>query len=162
MEILNKFKTWMLAIVTLGGIWKIPFGQVAASLVAIPLVFVGRNLYAISPDVHYWVLIVGILFLIGVLSLVLASLSVDRRHEIAVNRVVGFMIALFGVPIQIRFLLVAFILFHILRAALPIMMRSYWSLKVSELPGVLGLMSTDIICGAASSLVMNVFVFLTR
>jgi phosphatidylglycerophosphatase A len=153
MEIWERIKEGFLQLATMGKIGRAPFGGVLASLVALPLIFLGRGVYHVSRDVFYIALMVVVACVIVGLNFVRGSLSIDEHKTIVFNRIVGMAISLAFIPLDLRFVPLALLLFHGLRYFVPPFVERAWGVKLDGLPGALGLLGAD----AAAGIVTNVF-----
>lgn len=157
MELFERAKNLLYQATTFSVGGNQPWGGAAVSLLAYPLIALGRMVYLFSVDFFYNLFIVLLLALLGMLQFVLESLPVDRRSDIVINRILGMLIGYYYVPLQLRFILLSFIIFHAIRSILPRFILNQWKLDLEACPGLCGAISLDIATGIATNVCMHLF-----
>lgn len=155
MNIFERAKNILYSIATFNSATHYPWGGIAASLIAYPLVMMGRMIYLFSIDLFYNFLILFMILFLGMIQFVLDSLPIDRRNDIVINRLLGIMIGYYYIPFQFKFILISLLIFHMLRAALPKIIISQWKIDLEACPGLAGTISLDIITGITSNICIH-------
>jgi len=70
---------------------------------------------------------------------------------IVIDEISGFLIAMFGLPLSFRFILLGFLVFRIFDILKPFKME-----KIQKLPGGWGIMGDDIAAGALSGILIHI------
>lgn len=156
MDLFERAKNCLYQAATFSIAGNHPWGGAAASALAYPLIMLGRMVYVFSVDFFYNTFIIALLLFLGMLQFVLDSLPLDRRNDIVVNRILGLVIGYYYVPLQLRFIIMSFIVFHALRSMLPRLILSNWKIDLEASPGLFGVISLDIVTGIATNVCMHV------
>lgn len=155
MNIFERAKNTLYTIATFNITGSYPWGGIAASLLAYPLVMLGRMTYLFSVDLFYNFFIIFMMVFLGMIQFVLDSLPIDRRNDIVINRLLGIMIGYYYIPFQFKFIIISLLTFHTLRAALPKFIISQWKIDLEACPGLAGAVSLDIITGVVSNICIH-------
>jgi hypothetical protein len=155
MEIFERAKDILYKVATFNIAGNHSLGGVSASLLAFPLIMLGRVAYRFSIDLFYNSLIISTLLFLIMLQFVLESLPIDRRNDIVINRVPGILLGYYYIPLHIKFILFTIIIFHALRTVLPKFILTNWKIDLEATPGLLGTVSLDIITGITTNICMH-------
>jgi phosphatidylglycerophosphatase A len=133
------------------GDWRT--GSFVASLFSIPLIYLLRAFHSFSSIFFYTVSFILFLLILIVIQMALHHITDKDSSVIVLDKTLGMAIAFFGISFNFKFVLVGFCLFHLLLLTLPIL--TCWSCKIDldSLPGVVGIVASDLIVG----LVINLF-----
>ena len=155
MDFLEQTKNLLYRVATFNIAGNYPWGGIAVSTCAFPLIFVGRMLYIFSADAFYNLFILLILTFLGSVQFVLESLPSDRRNTIVINRLLGVLIGYYYVPIQLKFIIITLCLFHALRTLIPQIILSQWNIDAEAHPGLIGIFGLDILTGLSTNVCMH-------
>lgn len=104
-----------------------------------------------------YLVVIILLFVIGVVvsRVVMIIFTEKDSHSIVIDEVVGFLVAMFGLPPRLIYVIAAFILFRILDITKPSPIR-YIHTKIK---GGLGIMLDDILSGIITCIILHIVVF---
>ena len=133
-----------------------PWGGIVVSLCAFPLIMLGRMLYLFSVDTFYTFSMFFLLAFLGALQFILEAIPSERRNTIVINRLLGMLISYYYIPLQLKFIIIATLLYHVIRSLLPHVILSNWHIDIEAHPGLPGTLGLDIVTGAAANVCMHV------
>lgn len=161
MRTTERMRRICFSIASLGSLGERWLGGVLASTLAIPLLFLFQSLYWLNNLIFYWTLaLAGLLFLV-IIQWALLSYRDDFdkcrvANAIVVDKIIGAMIALAGVPLRWRVVIFGFVLFHVVNTVRPF----YWYRKLlnhlERLPGVFGVLLGDLLSGVLVNVFLHV------
>ena len=97
-----------------------------------------------------------LLAFLGALQFILEAIPSERRNTIVINRLLGMLISYYYIPLQLKFIIIATLLYHVIRSLLPHVILSNWHLDIEAHPGLPGTLGLDIVTGAAANVCMHV------
>lgn len=138
---------------TLWGLGERRFCSVLASFIAIPALIIAHGCLWTHVYVFYFVLFLFIVT--SIFSLVFSLLYVSDRDSsvIVLNRVLGVMLAFWGIPLTLKFIFIGFILFYASFFGLPFLLNKFNIRRLDTLPSVFGILAPDLLAG----FVVNLF-----
>ncbi|MFH0898475.1 MAG: phosphatidylglycerophosphatase A [bacterium] len=150
---LLKIKNLCLNIATFGPIGHWATGSLIACLLVIPVLYLLQTLYWINATLFFFACITLVALTIPIIHLALLYPSEKDSSIIVLDRVLGFTLVFFGIPLSVKFLLVGFILFNVLNFLRPFFLFRLWNFSLEDLPGILGLIVGPVVTG----IIINVF-----
>ncbi len=153
---IEKLQHWSLGLATLGRVGYWPSGSFVASLLALVLLAAGRVVYLLSPTaMQVCTFIVLIVFLLAMqLGM---GVRTEQSPRIVLDRTLGAMLAFYGIafsPDYWRLIIFGLLLFHLFNLLL-----SYVRIKqvqtLSALPGVLGLVASEVFSGLLVNIILR-------
>jgi hypothetical protein len=103
-----------LNISTLGPVGKNPLGRLLTPLLAVPLVFLSRQIYFYSKDMFYVPLIIAIVGIIWVVNFAFENTPLERTDQIVLPLIPGMAEALLHLPLSPRIIMSSFVIFWII------------------------------------------------
>lgn len=131
------------------------WGGIIVSACAFPLILLGRMLYRFSVDSFYTISMFSFLCFLGALQLILESVPGERRYTIVINRLLGMLICYYYIPLQLKFIIIATLLYHALRSVVPHIILSKWQIDITAHSGLLGSLGLDIATGVTANICMH-------
>ncbi|MBM3894147.1 hypothetical protein FJ366_00920 [Candidatus Dependentiae bacterium] len=129
-------------------------GGVTLSLGAFPLIILGRSAYHLSPDLFYNCFMIFMSLLSYGLYFVFESLPSEKQNTITANRILGMLITYFYIPMQLKFIILALIVFHMTRSLVNQVILSKTEIDLSALSGLIGIFALDVVAGICSNICM--------
>jgi len=149
----EKIKNFCFKFATFGALGEWWLGGVVASVFAIPSLLFFQSVYWFSHKIFYWFLLFcAILFFIVIQYAIYADPEKAPR-TIVLDKVIGVMIALAGVPLRWRVIIFGFLMFHVLNTLKPFFWYRKVIRRVERVPGILGVLGADVLSAA----LVNVF-----
>ncbi len=153
---IEKLQHWCLDLATLGRVGYWPSGSFVASLLAFVLLCVGRLVYLASPTAMY--VLVAITIVVFLLAMQLGlSVHTDQGPRIVLDRTLGTMLAFAGIAFSFeywRLIIFGLLLFHLFNLLLSyVRFRSVEALE--NLPGVIGLVASEVLAGLLVNLILR-------
>ncbi len=155
MEMLEQAKNLLYSITTFNIAGSYLSGGIAASLLAFPLIMLGRMVYVVSIDSFYTLFFIFIFLFLGIIQFVLDSLPIDRRSDIVINRLLGLIIGFYYIPLQLKFIVISVFVFHALRSVFPSIVLAQWKVDLEASPGLYGTIALDVLTGVATNICMQ-------
>ena len=152
---IEQTKNILYRIVTLNIAGNYPLGGIMASTFAFPLIILGRMLYIFSIDLFYNSLILFTLLFISCIHIVLQSLPTEKQNTIVINRLLGLLIGYYYIPMQIKFIILSLMVFHMIRSLTSQVVISRWNIDLEAMTGLTGIFSLDIISGVITNISMH-------
>ena len=153
---IEKLQQWCLNLATLGKVGYFPSGSFIASLLALVLIFAGRVVYLVSPTAMH--VLSGVLVAVFLLAMQLGlSAHTDDSPRIVLDRTLGAMIAFVGISFSLdywRLIVFGLLLFHIFNLLLSYARFTYVDM-LEKLPGVLGLIASEVLAGLLVNLILR-------
>lgn len=153
MSVTTKLKTACLRFATLGALGGWQFGGIVASIFAVPLLLFFQSIYWLSGTLFSWLILVVAIIFLGSIQIALLAGSERVARFIVLDKIIGVMIALAGVPLRWRIIFFGLLLFHLLNTVKPFLWYRKVVRRIEHLPGIFGVLGADILSG----LVVNVF-----
>lgn len=153
MRATERIKGFCSTFSTLGALGEWWLGGLVASIFAIPLLLFFQSIYWFSFHLFAWTLVFTIaLFLIVIQCTIFANRE-KAQDIIVLDKIIGVMIALAGVSLRWRIIFFGFLLFHLLNTVKPFLWYRKVLRRVDHLPGIFGILGSDILSGV----VVNIF-----
>ncbi|MBY0352780.1 phosphatidylglycerophosphatase A [Candidatus Babeliales bacterium] len=149
MKTLVKFKEICFAAATFGVVGNWRFGYLVAMLGTIPFLYFLRSLYWFNQQLFVYFLIALFAAIVVVLQSALQYPTDKDPSCIVLDRALGFMIVFLGIPLNLKFLIVGFILFHAANFFQPIVWYQVVHKNLERLPGFLGVVASDVLAGVS-------------
>jgi len=144
MQAIEKIKKICFYLATCGYLGEWWLGGLVASVFAIPLILLFQSIYWLSPTIFWWFLVAVVVLLLITVQMAVMFDNERAARVVVLDKIVGVMIALAGVPLKWRVIFFGFILFHILNAVQP----SNWYRKIvrsiEKLPGLFGIFGAEL------------------
>ena len=156
----TKIKEYCFTISTLGAIGQFRLGGLIGSLFAIPLLYFFRMVWHIKPNLYFALFALTILFFIGTIHLALRFPSHKDPSSIVLDKLFGYFLVFIGIPLTLKLFIVGFFLFHFVNLIRPFVLHKIWNINIENLPGVLGIMTGDIITGVAINVFFRIVLWL--
>jgi phosphatidylglycerophosphatase A len=153
---IEQTKNILYRIVTLNIAGNYPLGGIMASIASFPLIILGRMLYIFSIDLFYNSLISFTILFVGSIHIVLQSLPAEKQNTIVINRLVGLLIGYYYIPMQIKFIILSLMVFHMIRNVTSQIVVSRWNIDLEAINGLVGVFSLDIISGIITNICMHI------
>lgn len=99
---------------TLGPLGKSSFGRFLAPLLAIPLVFFGRQVYLVSKDFFYVPMIFFVIATIWSVSFAFENMPLERTDQIILPIIPGMAESLLHLPLAPKIIIICFSLFSLI------------------------------------------------
>ncbi len=118
---MNNFfniENFILNFATLGPLGKSHIGRLLAPLLAIPLVFLGRQAYFISKDLFYIPLIIFIVVILSAVSFAFENLPLEKTDQIILPLIPGMAESMLHLPLAPKVIIICFLLFSVINIAL--------------------------------------------
>jgi hypothetical protein len=149
-------KNLLFALVTFNLRQNYLLGGIVSSFVAFPLIILGRALYHLSADLFYnsFMLFAGLF--VYIIYYVLESLPTEKQNTITANRLAGLLITYFYIPMQLKFIILSILVFHLLRSVLNQAVLAQWNIDLAALSGLLGAFALDVSAGICSNICMHI------
>ncbi|HBL98535.1 TPA: phosphatidylglycerophosphatase A [Candidatus Dependentiae bacterium] len=143
-------------IATLGPVGKLPMPGTCGTLCAIPILYEIRQLAGILPGFSEQIIILALSLLsFWIIGNALYILQGKDPQEIILDEVIGFAIAMFGMPFNPLVIVIAFCYFRIFDILKPLGIDS-----LESMPGAMGIMADDIAAGALAHLATSLTLYL--
>jgi phosphatidylglycerophosphatase A len=165
MVIINYFKKFCYDVATFGGLGEWFIGGFIASFFAVPLVLIGRALSYLMPSIFHWFILGFIVFAIIVIQVAYSSLEEKKDSVIVLDKMVGMIIALYGITIRManwKVILVGYGCFFVLTLLKPLLLRSKFLHRIDHMSGVVGVLASDVIFGVITNLLLRLILFLIK
>lgn len=106
-----------------------------------------------------YIIFLILFFILGVRISSLAEIIFNEHdsRKIIIDEIAGFLITMLFIPLEIKFVILGFILFRIMDIWKPAPIS-----HLQKLPGGLGIMADDIMAGIYSNIILQVLVFYTK
>lgn len=111
-------ETVVLNVATLGPLGRSVFGRFFAPLLAVPVVFLGRYIYATSKDLFYIPMIILIVGIIWVVNFAYENLPLERTDNIILPMIPGMAEALLHLPLLPKIITISFFIFSFVHFSL--------------------------------------------
>ena len=153
---IERIKRYALNLATLGRVGHWPTGSFVASLLALPLLACGRLVYLVSPAAMHVFSFVTILLFLLAMQLGMTART-DDDPAIVLDRTLATMLAFAGIAFSLdywRLIIFGLILFHIFNLLLSyVRVRRIETLEA--LPGVLGMVASEVIAGLLVNIILR-------
>ena len=149
-------------IATAGLLGEKLFGGILASLLAIPLVLALATLSLLGANLFYWLLSVAAVLVLIVTQWALLYDPERAPKSIAIDKIIGLLIALIGVPFTLKVILFGVIFFHLVNQFHVFRFYRIVTAWLEKLPGVLGILIPDIVSGILVNGVIHVIIWVAR
>ncbi len=152
----DRIKNGALQIATFGNFGGQKMRALEASLLAYLVVFLGRMTYTVSVDLFYMINSLVCLGLFIILGFIFRTLPLDRHDDVVINRTVGMCLALSFRILSPGTFILALMLFHGARLALPILIEQRTGIVLKEVggEGFTNFLTLDVLAGIATNLVL--------
>jgi phosphatidylglycerophosphatase A len=137
-------------------------GGLIASFAAIPIVFILNFFAEINLSLFYILLLILLILSFGITQLALMLISDKDPGIIVLDKVVGLAAVFIYVPLTIKFILVGFVLFHILNFLLNYLIMRFVHIDIERLPGAIGILISDILSGLVINLFLRLIIWIAR
>lgn len=160
MLIMNKIKEICFNVATFGKLGEWWIGGFLSTVAAFPILFSGRLLYDVSPNLFWWSILV--LFILSFVSIYLALnvISDEYPSVIVLDKVWGMIVAFAYIPLQWKLILFGFVLFHLINFLRPLLFCKTLGKKIDELPFHLGVIVGDLVSGLICNLFLQLIVWI--
>ncbi len=159
---LSRIKEICFNIATLGTIGEWKTGGLVASLLAIPLLFILRAIRWVKPAFH----VTAIILIVALIALCIhfaLHYQTDKDPSILIlDKPIGFMIVLFGIPFSLKLMLIGFLLFHALTFFMPTLTQKLWDLNFDNLPDILGIFANDLVSGFIVNIFLHMILWIAQ
>lgn len=122
--------------------------------------FLGAGIYFLLPrnNLVYFILTIALL-VVAVWSADRAEIILGKRDDqrIVIDEIIGFLIALFMLPVTWLIVILGFIIFRILDILKPLGIK-----KLQHVNGGLGVVADDVAAGLLTNMILRVFIILWR
>ena len=162
MKIIEKFKEICFFAATFGVVGNWRFGYMIASVATIPFLYFLRSLYWLDQQVFFYFLIALFTAIMIIFHTALQYPTDKEASCIVLDRALGFTIAFFGTPLNLKFLVVGFILFHASNFFQPIVWYQVVHKHLERLPGFLGIVASDILAGVSVNLFFRFILWMSH
>ncbi len=153
---IEKLQQWCLNLATLGRVGYWPSGSFIASLVAIVLLMAGRVVYLVSPTAMH--VLAGIFIVVFLIAMQIGlSVRSEASPRIVLDRLLGTMLAFAGIAFSFeywRLIIFGLLLFHLFNLLLSYARFSHIE-ALEKLPGVLGLVASEVIAGLLVNVILR-------
>lgn len=154
MNFLDKVRQATYFVATLSGAGEHFYGGAIGILMSVPLVFLGRFAYAISPDFFY-----SLLFITIAVSYLSMSITLRINHEsgpviIVFDRTLGAMCSFLFLPLTLSTIGAVIVVFPVVNWLLNQILVRY-GIELRTLPGTAGIVVSDLCAGLLVSLILN-------
>jgi hypothetical protein len=156
----HKISTWCTHIVSFGIPRYLPLGTVLGSLIALPLIAVWRFAYDYAPAPAMWIAL-GLFLVIALASLVVSRLPVEEKPLFVADKVAGLVFVFIGVPLTLKLVVIGIILFHTLRALLPLNPYDHY-IRMIKFIGIEHNIFYSVLSGCAVSLLLQCALWIAR
>ena len=153
---IETIKRYCLNLATLGRVGHWPSGSLIASLLAIALLAAGRVVYLVHPGTMYTLLAIVIVLFLAAMQLGIGART-DDSPRIVLDRTLGTMLAFAGISFSLdywRLIIFGLILFHIFNLLLSYVRFAYVE-TLEKLPGVLGLVASELLAGILVNIILR-------
>jgi|GEM_PF-4372587 len=157
-----SIKEIFFSIATCGPLGAMRFGGLLASLLAIPVVFLGFMLHWFSPTLYFAFL--GIALIVALLSIYI-TLTMPSEHDssvIVLDKVIGLALVYFSLALTIKLYAVGFVLFHMTSFILPWALSKIWDIHLNQLPNVIGIIAGDVLAGIIVHILLKMTIWLAH
>ncbi len=158
MNLVERTESFFIQCATVGPCGNMPFGSIIASGLGFPLILLLRLMKYLQTDLYLLSFMVLSLLLCAILETALLSLSPYEYHRVVLGSAIGIFCAFAYQPFAFTWMIVGFVLFHLVRIGVGIIMQQWWQIDFHLLPGILGFLVRDLIAGVAT----NILFFIIR
>lgn len=158
----EKIKKICFDIATLGGIGEIPAGGLVATLVSVPLLFILKAFSWLGPTFFALLVILITVFVLSVIHLALHYQTDKDSSVIVIDRLFGCLIVFLSIPISIKVLVIGFLLFNFFNFLSPFLWYKLGNINLEELPGVLGIIASDLVVGVVLNILFRLILWIAR
>ena len=146
---MNKIKKVCRLIATAGVLSRFPFGGIVFSTVGALFMFVVQSMFHLQTTA-----LLSIVFGVAVLLVIIMQIAtmgsgeeLFNRNAIVLDKIIGMFCAFLLVPAKLKILIFGFVLFHCISFGQQFVQFRGYAARLSGLPGVLGIISDDIVAG---------------
>lgn len=157
-----SIKEIFFSIATCGPLGTMHFGGLLASLLALPIVFLGSMLYWFNPALYYVFLGIALLLATLAIYITLTMPSEQDSSVIVLDRVIGLTLVYCSLGLTIKLYAVGFALFHITNFILPWMLAKIWDIHLNLLPSVIGIVAGDVLAGITIHILLKLIMWLAH
>ncbi len=157
-----SIKEIFFSIATCGPLGAMHFGGLLASLLALPIIFLGYMLYWFSPALYYVFLGIALLLAAVAIYITLTMPSEQDSSVIVLDRVIGLGLVYCSFGLTIKLYAVGFVLFHITNFILPWVLAKFWDIYLNQLPSVIGIVAGDILAGISIHILLKLIMWLAH
>jgi hypothetical protein len=125
MKGLFNLENLVLNVATIGPLGKSPLGRFFAPLAALPLVFLGRQVYSVSKDLFYIPMIIMVVGIIWVVSFAFENMPIERTDQIIIPMIPGMAEAMLHLPLIPKIIATSFLLFSAINLLLERMVDKF-------------------------------------
>jgi phosphatidylglycerophosphatase A len=167
MVVSEKVKQSCYAIATLGCLGEWIIGGVIASTLSIPFMFLYKSIYWLNTTLFTWFLAASILALFLIIHFAFGLRpqpgETDRFpiKNIVLNKIVGGMVVLIGVPLKWRIVIFGFVLFHVLDWIKPFPWYRKIFSRIESMPGVFGVVGAEVFSGILVNAFLQLIIWIT-
>lgn len=156
-----KIKEYCFKIASWWGIGYWVFGWLVAALLALPFLFFFRILGMASPLLQC---IGECSFFFIVFAAIYGALRIESDAHpgvIVINNTFGLVLALFHLPLTIKFTVVGLILFYLLKYFVPLSLVQVFELDIDRLPALVVIIGGDTLAGVLVNVFLRFVLWLT-
>ena len=146
----------------LGGIGAWTGGGFISSLAAIPLLIFARLISVMHQDAALIFCLAVIFAIILIIHGALHFQTDKDSSYLVLDRVLGFFIAFLGIQLTLKFFFAGFVIFHLVGVLRPFIFNRIGPLDLRTLPGVLGVITGDILAGAVVNIFLRLVLWLAH
>jgi hypothetical protein len=159
MNLVEKIQSIFITIATLGPCGNWPFGAIIGSTLAWPVILMIRTTSYIHQDLYFWTITTLIILSLAILQCAYSSLAPYEQHRIILSSAMGFVIGYAYMPFAFGWMALGFCIYHVTRLGIGIWAYNRWNLEFHRLPGILSLVTRDLIAGMVSFGLMHTIKF---
>lgn len=139
----------------------IPLAHVFASMFVFPMLFSIQLLWRFFPDLAQWVLL-GL----GIISFVALLITLHAEHEttpvLATDKIMGLLIAFIGIDWSLRQMTIGFLIFHVLRAVMPYLLKKLAGFDIYTLGSLIATITLSVASGLFVNGTLHLMIWVTR
>lgn len=159
MNLVERLQAAFVTAATLGPCGNWPFGAILGSMLAWPIILLISATSYIHQDLYFWTVTTLIILSLTVLQCAYTALAPYEQHRIILNSVMGFVVGYAYLPFTLGWMALGFVVYHATRLGIGIWAYNRWNLEFHRLPGILSLVTRDLIAGVASFGILHTIKF---
>jgi len=156
MNIVKNLREYCFDISTLWGLGEWKTGSLLSSLLAFPILLIGKIIYRFLPHVIYWISGIGLFFSFLIVSLAYGFLTDKDKSTIVLDRIIGMIVAFLYIPLTFKLMIVGFILFHVIKFFTTFLFYKISNRKMESLFGGVGTVLGDIVSGLLCNVILQI------
>jgi phosphatidylglycerophosphatase A len=161
MGILGRIYKFSYDVATIRSLGRTRLGALLASFLVFPLLICMQLLARVSIAFLQWFVISGIVLFIFMIYGAMKHDYENAPKAIVLNKVLGLLIAFWAVALRWKVMIFGFVLFHVIDYFLPTFFRKIFD-RLSALPGILGVISRDVIAGLLVNMLLILILWVAQ